>query len=160
MAEKKEDFRHIVRISGVDLNGNRKINNELLKIKGISFSFAQLLCQVSGIGKGSTVGYLNDADVSKIEEIIAEPAKFRIPSWLLNRRADPETGNNIHLVGSELIFTNQTDTRNMQKIKSYKGFRHQYRLPLRGQRTKANFRRNKGKVQSVKRKAVKQQKKK
>jgi len=33
----------------------------------------------------------------------------------------------------------------MKKTKSYKGLRHQWGLPVRGQRTKANFRKNKGK---------------
>ena len=38
---------------------------------------------------------------------------------------------------------------NFKKIKSNRGFRHQWGLPLRGQRTKSNFRRNKGKVMGV-----------
>jgi ribosomal protein S13 len=33
----------------------------------------------------------------------------------------------------------------MKKTKSNKGFRHHWGLPLRGQRTKNNFRKNKGK---------------
>jgi small subunit ribosomal protein S13 len=34
----------------------------------------------------------------------------------------------------------------MKKIRSYRGVRHGIGLPVRGQRTKSNFRRNKGKV--------------
>ena len=42
----------------------------------------------------------------------------------------------------------------MKKIKCYKGVRHMLDLPVRGQRTKSNFRKNKGKVHlGVKRKA-------
>ncbi len=160
MAEKQDDFRHIVRIAGVDLNGNRKVISELLKIKGVSFSFAKILCEISGTDGNQIAGHLKDENVAKMEEILSEPEKFKVPPWILNRRADPEKGTNFHLTGSELIFTNQTDVRNMQKIKSYKGLRHHFKLPLRGQRTKSNFRRNKGKVQSVKRKVVKQQKRK
>jgi small subunit ribosomal protein S13 len=41
----------------------------------------------------------------------------------------------------------------MKKMKSYRGVRHIFNLPVRGQRTKSNFRKNKGKVTGVKRKA-------
>jgi len=34
------------------------------------------------------------------------------------------------------------DIKRLRKIKSYKGIRHAVGLPVRGQRTKANFRRN------------------
>ncbi len=34
----------------------------------------------------------------------------------------------------------------MKKIKSYKGVRHMFGLTVRGQRTRSNFRKNKGKV--------------
>ena len=34
----------------------------------------------------------------------------------------------------------------MKKIRSYRGVRHGVGLPVRGQRTKSNFRRNKGKA--------------
>ena len=33
----------------------------------------------------------------------------------------------------------------MKKIRSYKGVRHTFGLPVRGQSTKSNFRKNKGK---------------
>ena len=34
----------------------------------------------------------------------------------------------------------------MKKVKSYKGVRHSAGLTVRGQKTKSNFRRNKGKL--------------
>ncbi len=160
MAENKEDFRHIVRVAGVDLNGNKKVGNQLLKIKGISFAFANTLCKVTGLDENKIVGHVSDVEVKKLEAVIKEPKKFNIPEWLYNRRADPEEGSDRHLVGADLTFTNQTEIRLMQKIKCNKGFRHYWRLPLRGQRTKSNFRRNKGKVTSIKRKGKGVQKRK
>jgi small subunit ribosomal protein S13 len=44
-----------------------------------------------------------------------------------------------------LKFAKENDVKMMKKIKSYRGLRHQWSLPVRGQRTKSNFRRNKGK---------------
>ena len=47
----------------------------------------------------------------------------------------------------------QVNVRRMRKIKSYKGVRHSSGLHVRGQRTKSNFRKSKGKVMGVKRKS-------
>ena len=44
--------------------------------------------------------------------------------------------------------------RRMKKIKPYKGVRHSIGQPVRGQRTKANFRRNKGKSSAGAKKKV------
>ncbi len=42
----------------------------------------------------------------------------------------------------DLKLRKEFDLKRMKKIKSYKGVRHIVGLPVRGQRTKANFRRN------------------
>ena len=48
-----------------------------------------------------------------------------------------------------------SDLKEMKKMKSYRGVRHMSRLPSRGQRTKSNFRRNKGKaIAGLKKKGV------
>ena len=44
------------------------------------------------------------------------------------------------------------DIKRLKKIKSYKGFRHSSKLPLRGQRTKGNFRKNRAKSVGIKKK--------
>jgi len=49
------------------------------------------------------------------------------------------------LVG-DLKFTKENDIKLLKKVKSYRGMRHALGLPVRGQRTKSNFRRNKGKA--------------
>ena len=89
---------------------------------------------------------------NQLDEIIKEPAKFGIPSWLFNRKKDPEDNTDKHLVGSTLTFVQDNDIKMMKKMKSYKGIRHSLGLPVRGQRTRSNFRRNKGKVMGVKKK--------
>ena len=47
----------------------------------------------------------------------------------------------------------ETDLKRLKKIKSYRGIRHAANLPLRGQRTKAHFRKNKQKGVGIKKKA-------
>ena len=152
--EQKENFNHIVRIANADLDGNKKLFNALTNIKGVSSMFSNVLCVLAGLDKSAKVGYLDDSQIKKIEDILVDPSKFKIPAWMLNRRNDPEEGKDKHLIGGDWTFTVENDIKLMQKIRCYKGVRHGKRLPVRGQRTKSNFRKNKGKVSlGVKRKA-------
>ena len=149
MAEKNADnFRGIIRISNTDIDGNRKLADAIRKVKGIGFSFANALCSLSKLDRKVQVGYLSDAEIKKIEDTIANAHK-EMPKWLLNRRRGYESDNSVHMVTTDLTFANENDVRTMQKIKSYRGVRHMAGAPVRGQRTRSNFRRNKGKVQGV-----------
>ncbi|MBI2655469.1 30S ribosomal protein S13 [Candidatus Woesearchaeota archaeon] len=152
MAEEKQELKYFVRIANTDLDGNKAIGNALIKIKGISFMLSNAICRAAAIDPAKKTGYLNDNEVSRIDEAIKEPSKFRVPPWLFNRRKDPEDNADKHLIGSGLTFTQDNDIKMMKKIKSYKGIRHMLGLPVRGQRTRSNFRKNKGKVLGVKRK--------
>ena len=151
MAEEQE-LKYFVRIANTDLDGNKPIQNALTKIKGISFMLSSAILNSARVEKTKKAGYLSDEHVSRIDEIIKEPAKFGIPSWLFNRKRDPEDNTDRHLVGSTLSFVQDNDIKMMKKMKSYKGIRHSLGLPVRGQRTRSNFRRNKGKVMGVKKK--------
>ena len=150
--EQKQELKYFVRIANTDLDGNKPIHHALIKIKGISYMFSNAICNVAGIEKTKKAGYLSDDEASKIDEIIKEPSKFKIPSWLFNRKKDPEENLDKHLVSSTLSFIQDNDIKMMKKMKSYKGIRHSLGLPVRGQRTRSNFRRNKGKVMGVKKK--------
>jgi small subunit ribosomal protein S13 len=156
MAENKEpsnDFRHIVRIANTDLNGARAIGITLRQIKGIGFMFANLICNISKINKQKTTGELNESEIKVINDIIQNPSKFGAPVWMLNRRKDVETGEDKHIISVDLKFVQDNDIKTMKKIKSYRGVRHMINQPVRGQKTKSNFRENKGKVHlGVKRK--------
>ena len=148
----KQELKYFVRIADTDLDGNKPIQHSLTKIKGISFMFSNAICSVAGIEKTKKTGYMTDEEISKVDDVIKEPSKFKIPSWLLNRKKDPEDNTDKHLTGTTLTFTQDNDIKMMKKIKSYKGIRHSFGLPVRGQRTKSNFRKNKGKVLGVKKK--------
>ena len=148
----KKELKQIIRITGVDLNGYKPIYHQLTKIKGVGNSFAFMICNLIGLQKTKKAGELTDEEVKRIEKVISNPTEFGAPEWMFNRRKDPETGNNIHIVTSDLKFTQDNDIKLMRKIKSYRGIRHSSGLPVRGQKTKSNFRRNKGKVASVKKK--------
>jgi small subunit ribosomal protein S13 len=146
MEEKKEELRYIVRIANTDLAGSKVILFAMGKIKGVSAMLANAFLGVAGIDKGKRAGALTDAEIQKLNEVIANPTKFNIPSWMFNRRKDPETGEDIHILSGDLKFNTENDIKLMKKIRSYKGIRHSFGLTVRGQKTKANFRKNKGKV--------------
>ncbi len=150
--EQNQELKYFVRIANTDLDGNKPIGNALTKIKGISFMFSNAILNVAGIMKNKKTGYLTNDEAGKLDEIIKSPASFKIPSWLFNRKKDPEDSSDNHLTGSNLSFMQDNDIKMMKKIKSYKGMRHSLALPVRGQRTRSNFRKNKGKVMGVKRK--------
>ncbi len=141
----QEDFRHFVRITNTDLNGNYKIERALTKIKGVGFQFANAICSTLKIDPNQQTGYLNDESIKRIQELLKDPLKFNIPQWLLNRRKDYETGEDMHILASDVDFIQDNDLKRMKKIKCYRGVRHMRGLPVRGQRTKSNFRKNKGK---------------
>lgn len=150
------NFKHIVRVLNTDLEGAKSLKNSLRKIKGMGFIFANAVCSLSRIDKNKCTGELTEEDVKKLESIIKNPLESGIPNWMLNRRKDYETGEDHHLVSTDLAFTKDNDIKRLKKIKAYRGVRHMFNLPVRGQRTKSNFRPTKGKVHlGVARKAKK-----
>lgn len=137
--------RYILRIANTDLNGEKPIALALCKIKGVSHMFANGLCYVAGIDKRKKAGDLSEAEEKRLNELIRNPKGAGIPEWMLNRRNDVETGEDMHLLGTDIAFTKDNDIKRMKKLKTYKGLRHAVGLPVRGQRTKSNFRKNKKK---------------
>jgi small subunit ribosomal protein S13 len=141
--DKKEavdsNFRHLVRVSGVVLNGDKPVFRVLPIIKGIGFNTSLALTRGMGIGKDVKLGSLTEQQVAEIEENI-RTLNQRMPKWMVNRQKDYETGQYLHLTGAELEFSQREDITRHKKIKSYKGVRHILGLPVRGQRTRTSFR--------------------
>ena len=139
----------MVRILSRDIEGGMKIYPGLTKIKGVSWTLSNAVCKTLNIDKNKKIGSLTDEEIKKISEFIKNP---KVPEYILNRRKDFETGENKHLVGSDLELQTEFDVKRLKKIKSYRGFRHMAGLPSRGQRTKSNFRKNKRKGAGIKKK--------
>ena len=148
--EKSEAYDEgIVRILSTDIEGKMKIYPGLTKIKGISWSLSNAICNILKLDRKRKISSLSQEEIKKISE---HASGQNIPAYLLNRRRDFETGENKHLIGSDLELQKEFDIKRLKKIKSYKGFRHTSGLPLRGQRTKSNFRRNRKKGSGIKKK--------
>jgi len=140
-----EEFKHLIRVANTDLKGEKHVLYALTRIKGVNFMLANAICRKAGIPVTKKAGYLSDAEVKALEQVISDPLRAGIPVWMLNRRKDYETGEDKHLFLGDLDFAHEMDIKRMKKTKSYRGLRHQWGLPVRGQRTKSNFRKNKGK---------------
>jgi len=146
-----KEFRHILRIIDTDADGTLKASYALTKIKGISLNLANAILKKAGINPDTRAGFLTEAEVEKIEEIINEPTRHGLPSWLLNRRKDLETGKDTHLISADLVLRTKMDIEKLKEVKSWRGYRHAYGLKVRGQRTKTTGRA--GKALGVKKKA-------
>ncbi|MBN2102215.1 MAG: 30S ribosomal protein S13 [Candidatus Aenigmarchaeota archaeon] len=146
--EKKKQF-NIARLMETNVNGDKPVISAINHIRGVSPMFGNAVALVFG-NPAKKVADLSDAEIQKIEDIIANPQKYKIPSWLFNRRKDPETGDDRHASVSSLEFTKTMDINQMKKLRSYRGIRHMFGLPVRGQRTRSSFR--KGKSVGVRRK--------
>ena len=147
-----DEFRHRLRIIDTDVDGTLKTRFALRKIKGISLSLANGILKKAGVNPETRAGFLTEAEVTKIEEVIKEPAKYGLPGWLFNRRKETETGKDVHLISAGLVLRTKMDIDQMKEIKSWRGYRHAYGLKVRGQRTKTTGR--SGKALGVKKKLL------
>jgi len=147
MTEKVE--HRVVRILSRDIEGKTKVYPGLTKIKGVSWSLSNVTCKILGIDESKKIGLLTEEEIKKISEFLKNPDA---PHYLLNRRQDFESGEDKHLIGANLELNTEFDIKRLKKIKCYRGLRHMSGLPLRGQRTKANFRKNRKKGAGIKKK--------
>ena len=144
------EFQYIIRFAGTDINGTQPVTYALTNVKGVGIKLANAIIEKTGISPEARMGFLSSSDVEKIEDVLKNPLKYGIPLWLLNRRKDRETGNSLHLLGSDLILQTKNDIDALKKMRSWRGFRHSYGLKVRGQRTRTTGR--KGKAIGVKKK--------
>ncbi len=154
--QKKENYNErIIRILSKDIPGNMTLYSGLTRIKGISWAVSNAICKLLKFDKRKKVGELTREEIDKIEKFMKNPD---MKSFLKNRVKDFEVGEDKHIIGSDLELRKDFDIKRLKKIKSYRGLRHASGLPLRGQRTKSNFRKNRSKGAGIKKKNKKTEK--
>ena len=72
--------------------------------------------------------------------MIQDPKSQNFPIWFLNRQKDIETGDDMHLVTSDIAFQIRNDVEREKGVFSWRGYRHMYGLKVRGQRTRCTGR--------------------
>ncbi len=145
------EFRHLVRIAGKDLEGNKKLIVALSDIRGVGNNFAATVIKKLGIDPRVRLGTLSEDQVHDVERALQNAATSALPQWYYNRRKDPETGETKQLLGSDLDFVIKNDIDAERNVQSWRGIRHGLGLKVRGQRTRTTGR--KGRTVGV-RKAV------
>jgi small subunit ribosomal protein S13 len=146
------EFKHIVRIAGKDLTGMKPVYRALSELKGVDFTFARAVAFAAEVNPFTKLGDLKDEQIARIERVLKSPLEHEIPFWMLNRRKDFESGEDIHLIGHTIDLTVRADIGRERRIRSRRGIRHELGLPVRGQRTRTTGRR--GLSVGVKRKEV------
>lgn len=154
MAEPKEkteqeEIKHIVRIANTDLEGKKSVQYSLTGINGINRRSARIIADISGIDPAATMGYLEDEQIETMNKTVDDIESI-LPVWMLNRRKDILSGEDKHIIATDVLLIKREDLNNMKKTRSYKGIRHERGHKVRGQRTKSTGRR--GLVVGVKRK--------
>lgn len=145
-----ERLQNIVRFAETNLDGTKTVRTAILNIKGVSFMFGNAVANICDFSD-KRVSELSEEEMKTLEDIMMKPWNHNIPPWLYNRRRDPSTNENRHLLVSQLDLTRNMDINEMKKLRSYKGVRHSLGLPVRGQRTRSTFKKS-GKVVGVRRK--------
>ncbi len=124
-----------VRIVGVDLPQNKRGEIALTYIFGIGRSAAKTILQKAEVDVNIKVKDWSDAQAAKVREVIGADYK----------------------VEGDLRSEIQLNIKRLMDIGCYRGIRHRYGLPVRGQSTKNNARTRKGRKKTVanKKKATK-----
>jgi small subunit ribosomal protein S13 len=147
-----QEYRYILRIMGTDVQGTLKVSYAVAQVKGVSMSLSNAILKKAGVNPELRVGYITESDISKIEDVIRDPAKYGLPTWMFNRRKDSDTGKDMHLLSADLALRTKTDIDEAKNIRSWRGYRHAYSLKVRGQHTKTTGRA--GKALGVKKKTL------
>jgi len=155
MAKKKEnseqdEIKHIVRIANTDLEGKKSVQYSLTGIKGINRRIARIISDRANVDPTATIGYMEDEKIDSLKKTIEEIESI-LPTWMLNRRKDLLTGDDKHILATEILLTKREDLNTLKKTRSYRGVRHERGHKVRGQRTRSTGR--KGLTVGVKRKA-------
>ena len=113
-----------VRIAGVTLPNEKRIEVGLQAIYGIGNTRARQILQSAGVDPDIRIKSLSEGDINKVRVVIEKSFK----------------------VEGDLKREVLTNIKRLKEVKCYRGSRHEKHLPTRGQRTKTNSRTVRGNV--------------
>lgn len=115
------------RIAGVDIPENKNIDIALTYIYGIGRSVAHKILESAQIEKHLKAKNLSEIQANALRKIIEE--KVTVEGALRQQVRE--------------------DIKRLKEIRSYRGVRHERRLPVRGQQTRTNGRSVRGNVRKT-----------
>lgn len=117
----------MARIEGIDLPRNKRVEAALQYIYGLGLPASHRILSETGVSPDTRVKDLTENEVTALRDYIS--ANFTVEGDL--RREV------------------QLNIKRLMEIGSYRGLRHRYGLPVRGQRTRTNSRTRKGPAKTV-----------
>ena len=117
----------MVRIAGVDLPRNKRIEIGLTYIYGIGRHTSGQILEKAGVNPDKRDAELTESEIAMIRDVI-----------------DREL-----IVEGDLRRDVQMNIKRLIEIGSYRGLRHRRNLPVRGQRTRTNARTKRGPKKTV-----------
>ena len=117
----------MARIAGVDIPRNKHVWVSLQYIYGIGKVLSQKILAQTDINPDTRVEELTEEEINRLRELIDRQYK----------------------VEGELRRETNLNIKRLIEIGSYRGSRHRYSLPVRGQRTRTNARAKRGPRKTV-----------
>jgi small subunit ribosomal protein S13 len=136
----EQEYRHIVRLSGHDIDGQENILQGMTRIRGVGLRLSKAILNQLEIDPYDRLGFITEETVARIEELVKNPVAAKMPEWYINRPRDRYSGRMLHLTGSDLEFAHRSDIDRLKRIKSWRGIRHSLGLKVRGQHTRTTGR--------------------
>ena len=117
----------MARVAGVEIPGKKHIGIALRYIYGVGPTNSLKILEKVGIDSEVDTDDLTEEEINRLREVI-----------------DKE-----FIVEGELRKEINQDIKRLMEIGSYRGMRHRFNLPVRGQRTRTNARTRRGSRQTV-----------
>ena len=116
-----------MRIAGINIPDNKKIEYSLPYIYGIGLTLARNILKHVQVDGNKRAKDLTPAEVNRIREVIEKS----------------------HKIEGDLRREAMTNIKRLRELQTYRGMRHIRGLPVRGQRTKTNSRTRRGNVRKT-----------
>lgn len=117
----------MVRVVGVDIPDNKRLEISLMYIFGVGKTLSNEICQKLNLDRDMRAHKLSQDDIARINGLL----------------------QSAYIVEGDLRRQIQNNIKRLVTIHSYRGMRHRLGLPVRGQRTRTNSRTRKGKRKTV-----------
>lgn len=137
--QENPDFKYIVRVANTDLDGKYQVIPALARVRGLGIRTAAVVAAKAGVEAYQRIGDLSDEDVTKLQQAV-ETVQDSLPVWMLNRRKDVDTGDDLHIVATDVEIKLRDDLNRLKKIRTVRGLRHEGGQKVRGQRSRSNGR--------------------
>lgn len=117
----------MVRLAGINIPNEKRIEASLPYIYGIGLSLARKILSATNVDPNKRAKDLTDTEISRIRDFIEK-----------NYKVEGELKQQVLL-----------NIKRLKEIGAYRGIRHIKGLPVRGQRTKTNSRTRRGNVRKT-----------